>query len=241
MSMRYRRGCVAESLENRVLMAVGNLDSTFSSDGIVTLNFEGGFDNAHGVAVQADGKVIVVGDASVTINGAQKTAMAAVRYNADGTLDDGGANDSTPGDHFGTGGKFTYFTGLASFATAVAIQKDGKIIIAGTDNTGGALNQQAWLIVRLNADGTFDKTFNGNGKSGLAFGISNTPLTAIALQSDGKIVAVGSADGDFLVGRFNTDGTLDNDFDGGTVTTDFAGTDAATGVAIDNIGNIVVV
>jgi uncharacterized delta-60 repeat protein len=247
MSNRFVRRCIAESLENRMLLSFGDLDSRFSGDGVVTLNFQGGFDNAHGVAVQGDGKVIVVGDASVIINGAQKTAMAAVRYNADGTLDDGGANDSTPGDHFGTGGKFTYFTGLASFATAIAIQRDGKIVIAGTEDTGGEINQQAWLIVRLNADGSFDKTFNGTGKSGLQFSIYNTPLTAIALQSDGKIVAVGSfsatespSNSDWLVGRFNTDGTLDTDFDGGTVTTDFGGNDQATGVAIDNIGNIVV-
>lgn len=230
--------CIAEVLENRTLLAATDLDPTFSADGVITSALNGGYNNARAVAVQSDGKVIIVGEAKLSKT-SSTYGFAAVRYNTDGTLDDGGVNDSTPGDHFGTGGVFLYGQGTSSIPTSVAIGRDGKIVIAGyaTNST-----QQYWLLVRLNTDGSFDKTFNGSGALGMEFSTYNTPLTGVAIQSNGKIVAVGSENGDFLVGRFNVDGSEDDTFGNfGTVTTDFGGTDAATGVAIDNIGNIVVV
>jgi uncharacterized delta-60 repeat protein len=223
-----------EPLEARRLLAVNDLDLRFSTDGWVTTNFNNGFDNAMALAIQKDGKVIVVGEAGTL-------GFVAVRFNADGTLDDGGLNDSTPGDHFGTGGKFTYSRAGTTHdeAHAVAIQKDGKIVIAGSAFSG---TQQTWLILRLNPNGSFDTTFGfDHGVAGLALSTFNTPLTGMVLQNDGKIVVCGSANGDFLVGRFTTSGDLDNDFaTGGTDTLDFGGTDAAGGVALDYLGRIVV-
>jgi uncharacterized delta-60 repeat protein len=225
---------VVEPLESRTLLAVNELDTGFSGNGWVTTNFSGGYDNARAVAVQKDGKVIVVGEAG-------SLGFAAVRFNADGSLDDGSQNDSTPGDHFGTGGKFTFVppNSTNAGANAVAIQRDGKIVIAGSAFAG---SQQYWELLRLNADGSFDKTFGAdhNGQSGLELSIYSTPLTGMVLQSDGKIVVCGSANSDFLVGRFTTTGELDNDFDGGTVMLDFGGTDSAAGVAIDYLGRILV-
>jgi uncharacterized delta-60 repeat protein len=233
--------CVAEQLESRLLFAATDLDTSFSNNGIVTTDF-GNTDVASAVVVQADGKVIVAGDAVVMgTDGHLHHAFAAVRYNADGTLDDGSSADSTPGDHFGTGGKFTYFEGVGATPTAMAIQSDGKILIAGSADSTGSPAQQYWLIVRLNPNGTFDKTFGDDGVFSFPFSLANTPLNAMALQSDGKIVAVGSFDNDFLVARLTSTGDFDETFnDGGTVTTDFGNNDVADGVAFDNVGNIVV-
>ncbi len=224
-----------------MLLSASDLDRSFSTDGRVSSALNGGYNNAHAVAVQSDGKVIVVGQAKLSTT-RSTYGFAAIRYNADGTLDDGGSNDSTPGDQFGAGGKFLFGQGTDANATSIAIQRDGKIILAGTATSGGSVVQQYWVLVRLNTDGSLDKTFGQNGIGGEEFSIDNTPLNAIALQSDGKIVAAGSENGNFLVGRFTAGGELDDTFaDFGTATADFGGTDSASAVAIDNVGNIVVV
>jgi uncharacterized delta-60 repeat protein len=185
-------GHAVEILEQRLLLASTDLANDFGTGGIASVNFKGGIDNAHAVAVQSDGKIIVAGDASFPGSGNPRDGFFAARFNTDGTLDDGGDADLNAADHFGTNGMFTYGTGTGAFATSMAIQKDGKIILAGYADSAGANPQQYWLLVRLKADGTLDKTFGDNGVSGFQFSLDNTPLAAIALQSDGKIVAVGT-------------------------------------------------
>src|SRR4051812_41717424 len=97
-----------EPLEGRTLCSrPTDLDPSFSGDGKVTADFGGADDVAHAVAVQADGKIVVAGETQVSVNGVKKTAFAAVRFNPDGSLDDGSASDTTKGDKFGVGGKFT--------------------------------------------------------------------------------------------------------------------------------------
>ena len=124
-----------ESLESRRLFALPtDLDSSFSGDGKVITDFGGGAnDVAHAVAIQSDGRIIVVGETQVLVGTTKKTAFAAVRYNKDGTLDDGGLADTTKGDKFGTAGKFVRVLdqGGGTGAIAVVIQKDGKIILGG--------------------------------------------------------------------------------------------------------------
>src|SRR5205085_8457324 len=94
-------------------------------------------------------------------------------------------------------------------ASAVAIQTDGKILIAGTN-----------LVVRLNSTGTLDNTFDGDGLLTTTVGGTVT----MALQSDGKILVAGSNGSDFMIVRYQTNGTIDNSFDGdGIVTTDING------------------
>src|SRR5438445_518453 len=101
------RPAIFESLEPRRLMAnATDLDLSFSGDGKVVTDFGGADDIAHAVAVQSDGKIVVAGETRVTVNGVQKTAFAAVRFNPDGSLDDGSATDTTKGDKFANAGKF---------------------------------------------------------------------------------------------------------------------------------------
>src|SRR5689334_19576427 len=99
---------VLESLESRRLFALPtDLDTSFSADGKVITDFGGGAnDIAHAVAIQADGKIVVAGETQILVGGVKKTAFAAVRYNKDGTLDDGGIADTSKGDKFAANGKF---------------------------------------------------------------------------------------------------------------------------------------
>lgn len=233
MSLRRRGGSLVELLESRRLLASAVLDNTFGNVGVVTNNLGGGYNNAKAVAVQSDGRVLIAGESG--------NQMAVIRYNADGTLDDGGPNDSTPGDQFGVNGIFRYGQGVASGVRAMALQKDGKIILAAdpfTSSNPGA--QQYWLLVRLKTNGTMDSSFGDGGAAAMSFSVYNSTLNAIAIQPDGKIVGVGGMNGDWHIGRFTTTGDLDVDFNFGDTTVNLGGTDEATGVAIDNAGNIVV-
>jgi uncharacterized delta-60 repeat protein len=197
----------------------GSLDTTFDGDGKVTTDFSGN-DGAYGVAIQSDGKIVAVGR-----NGPQDFALA--RYNTDGSLD-----TSFDGD-----GKVTTDFSGGDLAFDVAIQSDGKIVVAGKD---GAAD---FTLARYNTDGSLDTTFDGDGKVTLNFnGIADTAY-GVAIQSDGKIVAAGqNTTPNFALARYNTDGSLDATFDGdGAVVTGFSGDDLALSVAIQSDGKIVAV
>jgi uncharacterized delta-60 repeat protein len=183
----------------------GTLDASFGAGGAV-LNTDFG---ASAVAVQPDGKLVAAGAANV--NGSLNFAVA--RYNGDGTRD----------TSFGTDGRATTgFGGNWERATSVAIQPDGKIVLAG-GSVVGWFNDFA--VARYNTDGTLDASFGNGGTVLTEFGVS-AQAYAMAVQPDGKIVVAGEANIDggdnFEVVRYNSDGTLDASFGtGGKVTTDF--------------------
>lgn len=216
----------------------GELDTTFSSDGCVTTNFvDGPYEQANAIAIDASGKIVVAGYA--TIGGHKEFALA--RYNANGTLD----------TTFGGDGKITTdFTGLflvkrRAAASAVAIDANGRIVAAGYVGFG---TQQQFALARYNHDSTLDTTFAGDGLLTTDFGGSEAEgATAIAIDADDKIVVAGSAANGshrkFAVARYNTDGTLDTSFSSdGRFSTTFPNTSTceATAVAIDPNGKIVV-
>src|SRR5213079_2729983 len=147
---------------------------------------------------QADGKLVVAGETNNGIN----YDVALVRYNANGTLD----------ASFGTGGKVTKAV-RTSDATpyAVAIQADGKLVVAGETNNG--INYDV-ALVRYNANGTLDATFGTGGKVRTAVGANDEAAYALAIQADRKLVAagatnVGNNNYDFALVRYNANGTLD--------------------------------
>jgi uncharacterized delta-60 repeat protein len=187
------------------------LDPSFGAGGIVTTDFAGGGDAAAGIAVQTDGKLVVAGNAFN--NASSNFTFAVARYNSNGTLD----------ASFGIGGKATTDVGgRFEFATAVAMQGDGKIVVAG-NTVIGFFNDFA--LVRFNSNGTLDTSFGTGGKVLTDFGVS-AQSDSIAVQPDGKILVAGFANLDggdnFEVVRYNSDGTLDTSFGtGGKVTTDF--------------------
>ncbi len=204
----------------------GSLDNTFSGDGKVTADFNNGAsDEAHSVAIQPDGKIVVIGTTNK-----YNSDFALIRYNTNGT----------PDKTFGGNGIITTDFGNGEEAYAVIVQSDGKIVVAGATNAGNDFRDFA--LARYNVNGTLDNTFSGDGKviadiGGVDFGKS------VAIQSDGKIVVAGytiQGDEDWALARFNVNGTLDNTFSGdGILTSEFGGTDDANAVAIQSNGKIV--
>jgi uncharacterized delta-60 repeat protein len=206
----------------------GSLDSNFSGDGVETtdLGFGGG-DEASDLAIQSDGKIVLVG--STNVSGAVQ--IGAARYNSDGTLDTGFDGDGVL--FVGHGG-----SGIGAFAsgTGVDIQSDGKLVISAL-----AGNISQFAVVRLNPNGSVD----GSNRTTILAG-SNIPRS-IRVQSDGKIVLAGSttASGggaeNFAAVRFNLDLTLDTTFSGdGKVSTDFnSSSDIADGLIIQPNGSLV--
>ena len=232
----------------------GTLDATFGSGGKVTTYttaYYFSIGSAKAVAIQSDGKIVVAG---YIYNSPQHVSsnqhdFALVRYNTDGTL------DAT----FGSGG--IVVTALRpgkdnndmDYAHAVAIQADGKIVAAGSTgpHPNGSYDPKAvttdnFALVRYNTNGTLDTSFGAGGIVTADIGTNNDKAYAVAIQSDGKIVAAGYAyssvsNANFALARFNTNGTLDANFGtAGKVTTDIGtGESYAYGVAIQSDGKIV--
>jgi uncharacterized delta-60 repeat protein len=152
---------------------------------------------------------------------------------------------AAPGDldpSFGNGGLVTTdFGGRGDFGLAVAVQPDGKIVAAGNSSAVGVFSV-SFALARYNPNGSLDPTFGSGGTVLTSFGGNLSAAADIALQPDGKIIAVGIVNGDFGVARYSTNGTLDPTFGtGGLLTTDFGGSDQANGVTIQPDGKIVVV
>jgi uncharacterized delta-60 repeat protein len=212
----------------------GTLDTTFGTSGKVTTAFGAIADWANGIAIQTDGKIVAVGfSTTVPIPSiATNTVFALARYNTDGSLD----------TTFGSGGK-VITGGMCNWANAVAIQADGKIVAAGYYRVVGTM---LFSLTRYNTDGSIDMGFGTSGTVNTAFA-SFDDARAVAIQADGKIVAVGGAQGStgkvFALARYNTDGALDMGFGaGGKVTTAIGTTwDGANAIAVQVDGKIVAV
>lgn len=167
------------------------------------------------VAVQPDGRIVAAGyfGATSPTTGAFHGDFAIVRYNVDGTLD-----TTFDGD-----GKATTDIGSSTIdlASDVAIQPDGRIVAGGTGGPRGALD---FAVVRYNADGSLDTSFDTDGKVTTGIGPANDLATGMGLQADGRIVLTGGTiddDYDVAVVRYDADGTLDTTFGtNGKVVTD---------------------
>jgi uncharacterized delta-60 repeat protein len=205
----------------------GSLDPTFDNDGSLTTDFGTTNDQAFAVAVQPDGKIVVAGRAFI----GGTTDFALARYNPDGSLD----------TSFDTDGKVTTdFLANNDIAQAVALQPDGKIVVAGFARVPG--NRDNFALARYNPNGSLDTSFETDGKVIPTFGSSDEEAFAVAVQADGKIVAAGiDSNADFALVRLNQDGTLDTSFDtDGKVTTDFdSDFDQAYAIALQPDGKII--
>jgi len=221
--------------------ADGDLDPTFGTGGMLMTDINRSTDIANAVAIQADGKLVVVGT-TYRQNDFSGEDFVVTRHNTDGTLD----------NTFGVGGKVrTDFPGLAAVPSSVVIQPDGKIVVAG-----GAFPLFTFLgnfeVVRYNPNGSLDTSFGDGGIVTTIFPQGSYAFD-VALQSDGKIIAAGTvfvdfdpgemSDTDFALARYNPDGTPDATFgSGGQISTDFLGhEDDAFSVLIQPDGKIVAV
>ena len=156
-----------------------------------------------------------------------------------------GQLDPTFGHNGIVGGFNDLFPGGA--ASALVIQKDGRIVIAGQSSPDNATSSPLTpvshpALIRLNTDGSLDPTFGVAGRFTQPLGQSQESISALAIQPDGKLVAAGYSGNDFFVARFLANGSLDGSFgrDGFTLTS-FAANDGANALALQPDGKIVVV
>jgi len=198
----------------------GSLDRSFGSGGIVTYSPSADHPATRGIAVQPDGKIVVVGGSSLA------------RYLPSGA----------PDPTFGDGG----YVAAGGFLSAVAFQKDGKIVVAGARGRGSESSEI--MVARYNANGSPDASFGTNG-------ITTTPghfyygasADAVAVLPNGSIVAAGSDYGDpfsegtsFILARYTPAGAPDQSFGHhGVVETWFSGIDELAGIAVLPSGKIV--
>jgi uncharacterized delta-60 repeat protein/CSLREA domain-containing protein len=235
----------------------GGIDSSYGSGGVAGFEL---FDPANILPGYANGTAPVIGaptgiyplpDGRVVIPGALQTY-----WNADGVISDGrefygtgvvvtclrdGGRTLDVNDPAGTA--VTSLSPGSDRGNAVAVQSDGKIVVAGATAGGG------FGLVRYNADGSLDTTFGANGIVNTSFpGLSDASAWSIALQGDGMILVGGSANngpvGEFVLARYTSAGVLDSSFGtGGKTVAAFAGYSyaAAAGLAIQADGSIVVV
>jgi uncharacterized delta-60 repeat protein len=205
----------------------GTLDTTFDGDGRATTLVGTLRSEAAAVTIQPDGKIIAAGSYSTTD---ANSDFALVRYNPDGSLDTGFDGD---------GRVMTVFSSERDAITSIALQPDGKIVVAGSSVSSG----NKFTLARYNPNGSLDTTFDGDGKVITGVGTAATTsdrAEAIVIQGDGTIVAAGTSSSNFAVVRYNPSGSLDTTFDtDGRVTTDFGSTDNAYALALQPDGKLV--
>ncbi len=150
--------------------------------------------------------------------GTSDAALTVARYTITGSLD---------ASFNGTGIVTTSIPGAGVVGYAVAIQPDGKLLVAAGSIRG--LSRDGFTLVRYSSDGALDSTFNGTGV--VTTSISNISVAkSLALQPDGKIVAAGYCSKgfnayNFAVARYNDDGSLDASFNHTGVVTISTGSD----------------
>ena len=191
----------------------GSLDETFGTRGVANAAFSTlGGGGSHAMVLQPDGKIVVGGASEQAFNAPDKSQFALARFNPDGSLDAG----------FGASGTVTTPAGTSASIDAVALQSDGKIVVAGTSVVADGSTHL--IVARYTSNGQLDGTFSSVGVAVAPFGL---PAVAgsIVVQPDGTIVAIGGTDFkaglpgggddqvDVALARFRVDGSVVGTFD----------------------------
>lgn len=227
------------------LLPTGQLDTTFGQNGSRTIDFNGDFDQANAVAVQADDRIVVAGYAQVPQAGTDHSVFATARLTSGGDLDTSFSDDGLATEDF------VRMPGQqSSFANSVAIQPDdGRIVVGGQMHDGLFTDDRDFGLLRYMLDGKLDESFGDEGRVNTGFGGENDSVTSLYIQPDGRIVAAGFNDESVLAGderilalaRYNKNGLLDNTFSGGKFTTAIKSPSSAVAVAGQPDGKLLVV
>lgn len=197
----------------------GALDPSFGVNGIVLSLFEGGC-GGHALWIDENEKILVSG----TVVKNSEVYIPIIRYNNDGSVD----------TSFADNGISIIDEEDCVIAYAMTMQSDGKILLAGFAESQG-------IVVRCMADGQIDTSFGSGGISSLQVGLSST-IRGIDLQSNGKIVVGGFSNGQCMVARFQTNGTLDEGFaDHGIALNNFSVYNVGLDLGIDKNDRVLLV
>ncbi len=178
----------------------GTPDPTFGNDGVATVALGQSGDQGFGVALQPDGKIVIVGQAD---GGNASAKIELARFTAVGALDPTFGNDGTV---------LTDLPGGYEGAFGVALQSDGKIVVAGQDSKDpNSPSDLDAVLIRYTAAGTPDPTFGSGGVVVADLGGPSDVYNGVAIAPDGSIIAtgVGGAGKSAVVARYHSDGTLD--------------------------------
>jgi uncharacterized delta-60 repeat protein len=221
-------------------------DTTFGDQGFAFAAFSDllhDFSEIQAMAVQSDGKIVVVGHAQTAAGDVSDTAFAVARFTAAGALDTSFVNSA--------GRTMIGFEGL-DFAVGVGVQGDGKIVVAGLTFASTAYGApKSIALARLTPGGQLDVTFGTSGRATAAIG-AFANVKAMALRPDGRILVAGNLSRpdvglDFLFVQFRSNGTLDTSFGtngpfpnlSGAITVDLGGHDSVSALAIQSDGRVV--
>ena len=206
------------------LMPNGLLDETFDGDGKALLDF--GFPDAStAMLVDSTGRIVVVG----TVTNAGNSDFGVARLNGDGS----------PDTSFDLDGKTLVDFGPADDGQGIALDSQGRLVIAGVANNGAGND---FAVARLNADGSLDTSFASGGRALIDFG-GNDSAFAVTVDAAGRIIVAGSSDtgtgAEFAVARLNADGALDTTFtESGLARVNVGASGTAFAVAVDGAGRI---
>jgi uncharacterized delta-60 repeat protein len=202
----------------------GSLDTSFDGDGKVRTGIGTLTDAATSMVIDSSGRIVVAG--YVWVDGLTNFAVA--RYNPDGSFD----------PKFDSDGKtIVDISSTNEFVWGVCLDSAGRIVVAGGTSIGST---GAFALMRVNADGSIDSTFDSDGKAVISLKMSDNWANSTVLDRLGRIIVAGSADGDFGLARYHDDGTLDSTFGvNGRVVTPIANGEEIVAAAIDGMGRIV--
>ena len=210
--------------------SIGPLDFSFGKNGIATTNVINSSCYSNDIEIQSDGKILIAGYA-IYNNG----NFAIARFDVNGVID----------TTFGTdGGVSTDIGGYTSEKIkAISIQSDGKIIAGGIVDLHPGNGDENFVIARYNTNGSLDTNFGTDGFAITSFGTDRDGIEDVAIQTDGKIIAVGFAEvlskKRIALSRYNSNGTIDTSFGtDGKIVGDYG---QASKVAIQTDGKIVVI
>ncbi|MBC8364995.1 MAG: fibronectin type III domain-containing protein [Actinobacteria bacterium] len=212
--------------------ADGDLDNGFSSDGLVTVDLSSTHELAYGVAIQSDGKILVVG---TTDYGGVNTDFGIIRLTSSGSLDTTFSSDGIVDVGVGSGN---------DYATSVDVASDGDIVVAGYGHNGSNWDVG---VIRLDSSGNLDTDFSSDGKALYAIGSGHDYGYGLDIASDGDLLVTGSShngsDDDVLVLRLDANGVLDTAFDGDGIWTADIGSgtgDVGRGIVEASDGDVLV-
>jgi uncharacterized delta-60 repeat protein len=215
--------------------ADGVLDQSFGHGGLVITRSTQRSFVANALALQSDGRILVAGMASDLPTASIQLAVA--RYNPDGS----------PDSAFGTAGIATMSMGAAGAqANTLALQPDGRILVAGTLFAHGTTEDE-FALARFTPAGDPDASFGSDGFVSTHVGAGASAGQSLAVQPDGQILVAGTAfsngltDDDFALVRYTPDGRLDPQFGtAGIVTTDFGSGEAGARPSLDRAGGVAI-